>query len=165
MCDCLFKPKILDYNPKFIGKTFYGQITDILDGATVLINFCVGYDCFTIRCVLNKCERFSYNYVEKQQGYLRRKSISKKEPLSSYDCSNSDYYAKTTNMFVSILKNTHYFSLEVADLKKINKDLKHDPIQCNFNIVGYNNEHYIIYLYHRSNVRMSINDLILERIF
>jgi len=165
MCDCLCKPKIIEYEPKLIGKTYYGEIIDILDGATILIKFQLGDDCKIIRCVLNKCERFSYNYVSNQRGYIKRKSINKKEPLISYDCSNSDYYAKTTNMFVSILRNTHYFSLELEDLKSINKNLKHNPINCNFNIIGYNHEHYIIYLYHYSNIKNSINDLMLERIF
>ncbi len=165
MCECFCKRKILDFDPKLIGKTYYGEITDILDGATILINVYLGDNCLTLRCVLNKCERFSYNYTTKEKGYIKRKSINKKEPLSSYDCSNSDYYAKTTNIFVSILKNIHYFSLEIEDLKNINKELKHNPINCNFTIVGHNNDHYIIYLYNRSNVKISINDLMLERIF
>jgi hypothetical protein len=165
MCNCLFKNKLIEYEAKLMGKSYYGEITDILDGGTVLIKFYLGDEYKIIRCVLNKCERFSYNYVSKEDGYIKRKSISKKEPLSYYDCSNSDYYAKTTNIFVSILRNTHYFSLELEDLKNLNKNLKHSPIKCNFNIIGYNNDHYIIYLYNSLNIRTSINDLMLERIF
>jgi hypothetical protein len=165
MCECLCKPKISIFEQKFIGKTLYGEITDVLDGATLLIDIQYGDSVYTLKCVLYKCERFSYNYITKEDGYLRRRNSKKSSLLSSYDCSSSEYYSKTTNMFVSLLKNTHYFSLELIDLKKINKELKYEPIKCHLNIIGYSNDHYIISLYHSTNLSKSVNDLMLERIF
>lgn len=165
MCNCLCKPKISKFEQQLVGKTLYGEITDVLDGATLLIDIQYGDTLYTLKSVLYKCERFSYNYITKKDGYLTRRNSKKSNPLISYDCSNSDYYSKTTNMFVSLLKNAHYFSLELVDLNKINKELKQEPIQCYLNVIGFSNDHYIISLYHSTNLSKSVNDLMLERIF
>jgi hypothetical protein len=163
MCNCFCTKKI--QTPNLIGKTLYGEITDILDGATLIIKIHYGDDEFSIRSVLSKCERFSYNYITKEKGYLKKKKQKIYKPLESYDCSNSDYYSKTTNMFISILRNIHYFTLELPDLEKINKQLKTEPIKCHINIIGYNNDHYLIYLYNSLNLKLSVNDMLLERIY
>ena len=54
MCNCLFKNKLIEYDAKLMGKSYYGEITDILDGGTVLIKFYLGDEYKIIRCVLNK---------------------------------------------------------------------------------------------------------------
>jgi hypothetical protein len=165
MCNCFFTTKVSTYNANLIGKTLYGEITTILDGATLIIKIHYGDEDIYLRSVLNKCERFSYNYLTKEKGYLKKKKQKKYQPIETYDCSNSDYYSKTTNMFISVLRNTPYFSLELPDLESINKKLSIEPIKCHINIIGHSNDYYIIYLYNSLNLKLSVNDMMLDKIF